>query len=86
MSLVNSIQHDTAIRNVVYSTYKELNVKVSSLIGKVNESITLENVENKPKSTLEKQCNELKGHIKAWKNRAEKALINTRATALVSVK
>ncbi|KAL2923066.1 Cytochrome b-c1 complex subunit 1 mitochondrial [Bienertia sinuspersici] len=42
--------------------------------------------DKRPKSTLEKQCNKLKGHIKAWKNRAEKASIKTRATALKSVK
>ncbi|KAL2935598.1 Linoleate 13S-lipoxygenase 3-1 chloroplastic [Bienertia sinuspersici] len=106
ISLVNSSQHDIATRNVVDSTYKELKVKVSSLIGQVDESITLEDVENmlypnikdppkkrkkgtkdkRPKSTLEKQCNKLKGHIKAWKNRAEQASIKTRATAQESVK
>ncbi|KAL2893564.1 Protein FAR1-RELATED SEQUENCE 9 [Bienertia sinuspersici] len=106
ISLVNSSQHDIATRNVVDSTYKELKVKVSSLIGQVDESITLEDVENmlypnikdppkkrkkgtkdkRPKSTLEKQCNKLKGHIKAWKNRAEKASIKTRATAQESAK
>ncbi|KAL2900706.1 hypothetical protein RDABS01_025788 [Bienertia sinuspersici] len=46
ISLINSNQHDIAARSVVDSTYKELKVKVSSLIRHVDESITLEDVAN----------------------------------------
>ncbi|XP_057248352.1 protein FAR1-RELATED SEQUENCE 5-like [Beta vulgaris subsp. vulgaris] len=101
LSIINSTQHDIAARKVVENALSDLKAKVGLLIGKVDESITIDDVQNllypvvkdppkkRKKGTrnvrLKSTVEKQVNRLRGWKKTAEKAALRNKAKAQKSV-
>ncbi|XP_048497538.2 uncharacterized protein LOC125496087 [Beta vulgaris subsp. vulgaris] len=101
LAIINSTQHDIAARKVVENALSDLKSKVVLLIGKVDESITIDEVTNllypvvkdPPKKRkkgarnvrLKSTVEKQVNRLRGWKKTAEKAALRNKAKAQKSV-